>query len=77
MTATRALEVIQKMADHSQKWHDGGSSRSTGGNVEGMNALTNQLEKLGREVKKIKESVHAIQVGVKFVKEHTYPKIVL
>ena len=28
-----------------------------------MSALTNQLEKLGREVKKIKESVHAIQVG--------------
>ena len=63
MTPARALDVIQDMADHSQKWHDGGSTRSTGEGLEGMNALTNQLENLGREMKKLKESVHAIQVG--------------
>jgi TRAP-type mannitol/chloroaromatic compound transport system permease small subunit len=30
MTPARALDVIQEMDDHSQKWHDGGSTRSTG-----------------------------------------------
>lgn len=63
MTPARALDIIQDMADHSQKWHDGGSTRSTGGGLEGMNALTNQLENLGREAKKLKKSVHTIQVG--------------
>lgn len=28
-----------------------------------MNALTNKLENLGRKMKKLKESIHAIQVG--------------
>ena len=28
-----------------------------------MNSLTNKLENLGREMKKLKESVNAIQVG--------------
>ena len=43
MTPAQALDVIQDMADHSQRWHDGGSTRSTCGSVEGMNALTNKL----------------------------------
>ncbi|GJW52891.1 hypothetical protein Tco_0096976 [Tanacetum coccineum] len=52
------------MADHSQKWHDGSSSRSIeGSSSEGIAAIVNKLENLGRDMKKLKENVHAIQVG--------------
>lgn len=53
MTLIQALASIQDMLDHSQKWHDGGSSRSTGGSLDGI-AITNKLESLGREMKKLK-----------------------
>ncbi|GJS86045.1 hypothetical protein Tco_0752586 [Tanacetum coccineum] len=65
MRPAQALTVIQTMADHSQKWHDG----TTGRNIEnssckdGLAALVNKLDNLGRDMKKLKESVHAIQVG--------------
>nr|GEW62456.1 reverse transcriptase domain-containing protein [Tanacetum cinerariifolium] len=52
------------MVDHSQKWHDGSSSRSIkGSSFEGIAPIMNKLENLGRDMKKIKENVHAIQVG--------------
>lgn len=51
------------MVYHSQKWHEGGSSRSIAGNSDGITLITNKLEGLGREMKKLKESVHAIQIG--------------
>ncbi|GJX94180.1 hypothetical protein Tco_0348766 [Tanacetum coccineum] len=53
------------MADHSQKWHDGSSSRNieSSSNSEGTPAIVNKLENLGRDMKKLKENVHAIQVG--------------
>ncbi|GKC09924.1 hypothetical protein Tco_1001534 [Tanacetum coccineum] len=52
------------MVDHSQKWHDGSSSRSIkGSSSEGIAAIVNKLENLGRDMKKLKENVHAIQVG--------------
>ncbi|GKE02603.1 hypothetical protein Tco_1390586 [Tanacetum coccineum] len=61
MTATRALVVIQEMADHSQKWHDGGSIRGLGGSSSnGTGIITNKLSDLGKncflkeEVKRIK-----------------------
>jgi len=63
MTPTLALEAIQNMATHSQKWHEGGSHRSLGGSLDGIVAITNKLENLGRDMLKLKESVHAIQVG--------------
>ena len=63
MTPFEALETIQDMDDHLQKWHDGGSTRSTCRSLEGMNLIANKLENLGSEIKKLKESVHAIQVG--------------
>jgi hypothetical protein len=63
MTPVQALNVIQDMADHSQKWHDGGSTRCTGESLEGINALTNKLDNLGTEMNKLKENVHSIQVG--------------
>ncbi|GJY81663.1 hypothetical protein Tco_0494414 [Tanacetum coccineum] len=64
MTATGALLAIQEMANHSQKWHDGGSIRGLGGsNSDGISVITNKLNDLGRDMRKLKESVHAIQVG--------------
>ncbi|GKE17098.1 zinc knuckle CX2CX4HX4C containing protein [Tanacetum coccineum] len=53
------------MADHSQKWHDDTTSRNIGSSSskDGLAALVNKLDNLGRDMKKLKESVHAIQVG--------------
>nr|GEU50025.1 hypothetical protein [Tanacetum cinerariifolium] len=41
MTPTQALTAIQTMADHSQKWHDGSSSRiiDSSSNSEGITAI--------------------------------------
>ncbi|GKA27134.1 hypothetical protein Tco_0713302 [Tanacetum coccineum] len=61
MTPIQALTTIQTMADHSQKWHDGSSSISIrGSSSEGIAAILNKLENLGRDMKKLKENVHAI-----------------
>ncbi|GJW69153.1 hypothetical protein Tco_0123577 [Tanacetum coccineum] len=65
MRPAQALIVIQTMVDHSQKWHDGTTSKNIkcSSNNDGLAALANKLAKLGRDTKKLKESVHAIQVG--------------
>ncbi|GKC28138.1 hypothetical protein Tco_1035432 [Tanacetum coccineum] len=65
MTPAQALTAIQTMADHSQKWHDGMTSRSirSSSSNDRLAALVNKLDNLGRDMKKLKESVHAIQVG--------------
>ncbi|GJZ71356.1 hypothetical protein Tco_0635207 [Tanacetum coccineum] len=53
------------MADHSQKWHDGSPSQSvcSNNNSDGMAAIVSKHDNLGRDMKKLKENVHAIQVG--------------
>ncbi|GKE41218.1 hypothetical protein Tco_1464623, partial [Tanacetum coccineum] len=65
MTLAQALTAIQTMADHSYKWHDRTTSRNIGSSSsnDGLAALVNKLDSLGRDMKKLKESVHAIQVG--------------
>nr|GEW15989.1 hypothetical protein [Tanacetum cinerariifolium] len=66
MTPVQALTSIQTTAGHSQKWHDGPSSRnkeSSSINSEGIAIIVNKLENLGRDIKKLKENIHAIQVG--------------
>ncbi|GJT56155.1 zinc knuckle CX2CX4HX4C containing protein [Tanacetum coccineum] len=65
MRLAQALTAIQTMADHSQKWHDGTTSRNIGSSSskDGLVALVNKLDNLGRDIKKLKESVHATQVG--------------
>ncbi|GJV07852.1 putative reverse transcriptase domain-containing protein [Tanacetum coccineum] len=65
MRPAEALTAIQTMADHSQKWHDGTTSRNIGSSSskDGLVALVNKLDNLGRDMKKLKESDHAIQVG--------------
>ncbi|GKD31416.1 hypothetical protein Tco_1242194 [Tanacetum coccineum] len=52
------------MADHSQKWHDGSTSkRMSNDSSDGIAAIINKLDSLGRDIKKLKENVHVIQVG--------------
>ncbi|GKG36794.1 hypothetical protein Tco_0446967 [Tanacetum coccineum] len=53
------------MVDHSQKWHDGTSSINIEGssNSKGIAAIVSKLDNLGQDMKKLKENVHAIQVG--------------
>ncbi|GKC03362.1 hypothetical protein Tco_0994972 [Tanacetum coccineum] len=65
MTPTQALTAIQTMAGHSKKWYDGTTSRNirSSSSNDGLAALVNKLDNLGRDIKKLKESVHAIQVG--------------
>ncbi|GJX82262.1 hypothetical protein Tco_0331743 [Tanacetum coccineum] len=62
---THDINIYQKtMADHSKKWHNGTTSRSIGSSSsnDGLAALVNKLENLGRDTKKLKKSVHPIQV---------------
>nr|GEX61041.1 retrovirus-related Pol polyprotein from transposon TNT 1-94 [Tanacetum cinerariifolium] len=65
MTPTQALTAIQTMANHSQKRHDGKSSRnvSNNNNTDGLAAIVSKLDNLGCDVKKFKENVYATQVG--------------
>nr|GEW98014.1 hypothetical protein [Tanacetum cinerariifolium] len=65
MTPAQALTAIQIMADHSQMWHDVILSRSIGNNsnTNRLAAIVSKLDNLGRDIKKLKENVHAIQVG--------------
>ncbi|GJT15786.1 hypothetical protein Tco_0874492 [Tanacetum coccineum] len=76
MTPTQSLTSIQTMADHSQKWHDGTSSMniSYSSNADGLAAIVSKLDNLGRDTKKLKENVHAIQMGCQICKGHYLDK---
>ncbi|GJV79803.1 hypothetical protein Tco_1515673 [Tanacetum coccineum] len=65
MTPAQAPTAIQTMADHSQKWHHETTSRKIGSSSgnDGLTALVNKLDNLGRDMEKLMESVHAIQDG--------------
>ncbi|GJR17469.1 7-deoxyloganetin glucosyltransferase-like protein [Tanacetum coccineum] len=63
-TPARALEEIQTLGDHSQKGHDGSTSRKiSNGSSDGIVTITNKLDSLERDMNKLKENVHVIQVG--------------
>ncbi|GKE10080.1 hypothetical protein Tco_1413631 [Tanacetum coccineum] len=63
-TPNQALEAIRTMTDHSHKWHDVSNSRKvSSGSSDGIAAIANKLDSLGRDMKNLKENVHAIQVG--------------
>ncbi|GKD61605.1 protein kinase-like domain, concanavalin A-like lectin/glucanase domain protein [Tanacetum coccineum] len=68
MTPAQALTAIQTMADNSQKWHDGSSSRNiySSSNSEGIAAIVNKLDSLGSDMRKLKEK------GVKSIEEVKY-----
>ncbi|GKE49294.1 hypothetical protein Tco_1480552 [Tanacetum coccineum] len=70
MRPTETLTAIQTMADHSHKCHDDTTSRKMGSSNsnDGLAALVNKLDNLGRDMKKLNESVYAIQVGCQICK---------
>ncbi|GKC73982.1 hypothetical protein Tco_1119865 [Tanacetum coccineum] len=65
MTPTQALTAIQTMVDHSQKWHEGTSSRNidSSSNTDGLAAIVSKLDNLGRDMKKLKENLEDVKYG--------------
>ncbi|GJW86895.1 hypothetical protein Tco_0162235 [Tanacetum coccineum] len=74
-TAADAKIAIQEMAEYSQKWHNGTSSRTRSTETsDGLAAIQAQLNNLGREIKKVNEKVYAAQVGCELCKGPHYTK---
>ncbi|GJY88635.1 zinc knuckle CX2CX4HX4C containing protein, partial [Tanacetum coccineum] len=65
MTPAQALTAIQTVANHSHKWYDRTSNKNieSSSNSEGIVAIVRKLDNLVRDMKKLKENVHVIQVG--------------
>ncbi|GKC90490.1 hypothetical protein Tco_1151139 [Tanacetum coccineum] len=65
----RYNDLLYKYLTHDinnhQKWHDGTSSKNVSNNIntDWLAAIISKLDNLGRDMKKLKEYVHAIQVG--------------
>ncbi|GKA31918.1 hypothetical protein Tco_0718285 [Tanacetum coccineum] len=75
MSAVVAKKAIQEMADHSQKWHDGASTRNRSSNTsDGLTAIQAQLNNLGREIKKVNGKVYDAQVGCELCNGPHYTK---
>ncbi|GKA42696.1 hypothetical protein Tco_0735356 [Tanacetum coccineum] len=74
MTAANAKTVIQKMAEYSQKWHNGTSRGRSTKTSDGLAAIQAYLNNLGREIKKVNEKVYAAQVGCEQCKGPHYTK---
>ncbi|GJR91236.1 hypothetical protein Tco_0215247 [Tanacetum coccineum] len=74
-TADAAKTAIQEMAEYSQKWHNGTSSRTRSTKTSDvLAAIQAQLNNLGREIKKVNKKVYATQVGCKLCKGPHYTK---
>ncbi|GJX39523.1 hypothetical protein Tco_0252826 [Tanacetum coccineum] len=73
-TTADAKVVIQKMAEYSQKWHNGTSRARSTETSDGLAAIQAQLNNLGREIKKVNEKVYAAQVGCEQCKRPHYTK---
>ncbi|GJR21884.1 hypothetical protein Tco_0970411 [Tanacetum coccineum] len=73
--AVDAKVAIQEMAEYSQKWPNGTSSRTRSTETSnGLDAIEAQLNNLGREIKKVNEKVYAAQVGCELCKGRHYTK---
>nr|GEY19195.1 hypothetical protein [Tanacetum cinerariifolium] len=60
MKAADVKKAIQDMADHSQKWYNGTSTRCRSTKTsDGLATIQAQLNNLGREIKKVNEKVYA------------------
>ncbi|GKB42778.1 hypothetical protein Tco_0887720 [Tanacetum coccineum] len=74
-TAADAKITIQEMAEYSQKWHNGTSSRTKSTKTsDGLAAIQAQLNNLEREIKKVNMKVYAAQVGFELCKGPHYTK---
>ncbi|GKD38353.1 ribonuclease H-like domain, reverse transcriptase, RNA-dependent DNA polymerase [Tanacetum coccineum] len=75
MKAADAKKAIQNMADHSQIWHNGTSTRCRSTETsDGLAAIQAQLNNFGREIKKVNEKVYTAQVGYELCKGPYYTK---
>ncbi|GKF20669.1 hypothetical protein Tco_0069307, partial [Tanacetum coccineum] len=75
MNACAAKKAIVEMADHSQKWHNGTSTRGRSTETsDGLAAIQVQLNDLGREIKKVNEKIFAVQVVCESCKRPHYTK---
>ncbi|GJS87201.1 hypothetical protein Tco_0769837 [Tanacetum coccineum] len=62
MKVVDAKKAIHDMADHSQKWHNGTSTRIRSTETSnGLAVIQAQLNNLGREIKNVNERVYAAQ----------------
>ncbi|GKC43568.1 ribonuclease H-like domain-containing protein [Tanacetum coccineum] len=62
-TVADAKIAIQEMAEYTQKWYNGISSRTRSTETfDGFAAIQTQLNNLGQEIKKVNEKVYAAQV---------------
>ncbi|GJT97517.1 gag-pol polyprotein [Tanacetum coccineum] len=74
-TAADTKIAIQEMAEYSQKWHNGTSSKARSTNTSnGLAAIQAYLNNLGREIKKVNEKVYVAQVGYELCKGPHYTK---
>ncbi|GJY24636.1 putative reverse transcriptase domain-containing protein [Tanacetum coccineum] len=65
--AADAKTAIQEMAEYSQKWHNGTSSKARSIETsDGLAAIQAQLNNLGREIKKVNKKVYATQFGAPY-----------
>ncbi|GJX45404.1 hypothetical protein Tco_0262080 [Tanacetum coccineum] len=72
-TAADAKIAIQEMAEYSQKWHNGTSSRTRSTKTSnGLAAIQAQLNNLGREIKKVNKKVYAAQFGAPYQPDGQY-----
>ncbi|GJZ72287.1 hypothetical protein Tco_0636138 [Tanacetum coccineum] len=66
-TAIDAKVAIQEMAEFSQKWHNGTSSRSRSTKTSNrLAAIQAQLNNLRREIKKVNEKMYTAQFGTPY-----------
>ncbi|GJS50179.1 hypothetical protein Tco_0600300 [Tanacetum coccineum] len=70
----RCKRPSKKMAEYSQKWHNGTSRGRSTETSDGLAAIQAQLNNLGREIKKVNEKVYAAQVGCEQCKGPHYTK---
>ncbi|GKE53858.1 hypothetical protein Tco_1489014 [Tanacetum coccineum] len=75
MNVVDAKKAIREMGHHSQKWHNGTSTRTRSTDTsDELDAIQAQLNNLGRKIKKVNEKVYAAQVGCKSCKGPHYTK---
>ncbi|GJR15550.1 hypothetical protein Tco_0798202 [Tanacetum coccineum] len=73
--AADAKITIQEMAEYSQKWHNGTSSKARSIETsDGLATIQAQLNNIGREIKKVNEKVYAAQVRCELCKGPHYTK---
>ncbi|GKG28038.1 hypothetical protein Tco_0406365, partial [Tanacetum coccineum] len=74
-TDVDAKVAIQEMAEYSQKWHNGTSSKARSTETsDGLAAIQAQLNNLRREINKVNKKVYATQVRCELCKGPHYTK---